>query len=324
MAALLSRYGTSDEVRNAVLDTAIPIEDEVLDGEGRVSMMDAYNELVDDGPHSSREFRPTATWGCVAVIIDAPYFETVTLSMSDGTEQTFTGTFSGEVLFAYSGFQRRENGEYVDAVDEEYEGFHGVIEHATVSNSDSTVVLENANSGCPDDINISCTNVTLEGTSALSGLRVEFHGGGWKEYPYAQFGNDITFQSPGRVLASVRIDGPLTEDGEEPLGVFTVSDIYMRHSDCETGDRATEISCDEVRIGEEETRSGVINGTVTLEFQDGTSQTLQNENMGFELPATITGSAEHEGKEISAVEINRHEWGSTFYFPNVTPDQCNS
>ncbi|WP_226023930.1 S8/S53 family peptidase [Halomicrobium salinisoli] len=329
IALLLLEHGTAPEVRDAILETASDIDipekrSEFDDIEGQISVMDAYNSLTDDsqaGSGGTSELDPSVEWACNRVAVNADQYNRVNLIMNDGTQEVFTEDYSGRTIFAYEGYRGEDRTTDDNPADEIYSDYHGTIQEVTASNGDHTITFSNDLERCPDTIQIDCSEATVVGDSiGLTGFRIEFVDGSYKEYGAGDFGSTITLGSPSRVIDSVYAQEYFTENGD-PYWHWT--EIPNPNTECDPGSPATTFDCIEVTVTPEEPQlDGLLASvSVTLEFTDGSTQEVETRSE-IEFPATFSGSGQHGGKVIEAVEIYKMSLDSTHYLVNPDVESC--
>lgn len=292
--------------------------------DGFLSIADEKQAILDEITEGidSREFGPSIEWACTRVAVDADQYDRVVLTMNDGTQEVFTGDYSGRTVFAYEGYRGKDRTTADNPADETYSDYRGTIQNVTISNGDQTITSPNETNGCPDTIRLDCSAATIVGENIdLTGFRVDFTDGSYKDYTEGDFGSTITFDSPGRVIESVFFQERVMVEGTPMPRWFQVPNP---NTECDPGKPATTFDCTEVTVTPDEGRVGetLHSGSVTLEFTDGSTQEVSEIGSEIEFPATFSGAGPHDGKVIEAVVIDKMAWGATHYLVNPEVAAC--
>jgi len=295
-------------------------------------MMDAYRYLTNDAQSGARgqQLDASVEWSCFAATVDADEYDRVVLTMNDGTQEEFTGNYTGETMFAYEGYLGGDRTTQNNPADETFSEFNGKITELTVANGETTQTFENDKNGCPDDVDVACSEVELVGENIhMEKERIEFADGSFKEYDDGDFGSTVTLGSPGRVIETVYLQETYNESNAN-------QDWYRfsnPNTDCDPGSPATTFDCTEVTIrpGEEFNGDTFGQATITLKFADGTDLQTHRGNT-VELPTTIrpeifpSSSSDpdelQEGQVIESVQIRKMAWAAHYQLMNPDVESC--
>lgn len=279
-------------------------------------------------------FNPDIVVTCYTVEITAPEYDSVVLTMHDGTTREFTGEYSGRMTF---GFNARSDQELSESFDE----FHGAITHVEVSRNDATqsfdiyhketdnrrkhsVPAENVSFihefPCIVSTDFDCSRVDITGNFRGTEVYIVFTDGSVKQYhDNAYISGDAPGGSPGRVV-----------DRVEFLDVA----VENPNTSCDPpSSPATTFDCTTVTVGKEEfvafPEVDYLSGpptfqSATLMFTDGTSQQFGSGiNEEFTAPETFKGTGDHAGKVIKQIKVNLGH-STVFTFPNTNVDGCEA